>query len=196
MGNANGTHKRAVLVEAASGMGGHTAERVHAAEALAKTVAPLKDLGARGLALPCPDLSHAQAGVLADILDAAADAVADSSVTLTVALADAAFQLRADWVAVDSSWQWAVVHHATPADAEDAHLVLAGILPQRALASAIPWGLVEGFAGLVEDAIVVTPVPSLLVPLILACTLQRGGTVTVECGSPPLGGAGQNGCPQ
>lgn len=196
MGNANGTHKRAVLVEAASGMGGHTLERVHAAEALTKAVAPLKDLGARGLALPCPNLSHAQGGVLHDILDAAAESVADSAVTLTVALADAAFQLRADWVAADNSWQWAVVHHATPADAEDAHLVLAGILPQRALASAIPWGLVEGFAAMVEDAVVVTPVPSLLVPLILACTLQRGGTVTVECGSPSPAGAAQNSAPQ
>jgi len=184
MGNASGTQKQAALVEVAQGMGGHSKEKVHAAEAVAKTVCPLKDMGGRGVGLPCPTLSDTQHIVLQDIIDEALRGNT-REVTLTVAVQDAvggvAFQLHATPVDIDNSWEWSIVHHAVPQDAEDAHLVLAGILPSRALVSSIPWGIVEGFADMIEDAIVVTPVPSLVVPLILTCALQRGGSVTVEC---------------
>ena len=186
MGNASGTQKQAALVEVAQGMGGHSKERVHAAEVVAKTVCPLKDMGGKGVGLPCPTLSDAQHIVLQDIIDEALKSDT-REVALTVAVQDpkgdgsVAFQLHATPVDIDNSWEWSIVHHAVPRDAEDAHLVLAGILPSRALVSAIPWGIVEGFAEMIEDAIVVTPVPSLLVPLILTCSLQRGGSVTVEC---------------
>lgn len=184
MGNASGTHKKAALVEVAQGMGGHTKDRVHAAEAVCKAICPLKDMGGRGLGLPCPNLSDAQHVVLQDIID---EALKSNSreVTLTVAVQDkdesVAFQLHATPVDLDNSWEWTIVHHAVPRDVENAHLILAGIIPSSALVSSIPWGIVEGFGDMIEDAIVVTPVPSLLIPLILTCAMQRGGSVTVEC---------------
>lgn len=180
MGNAHGNTRRAALVAAAQKMGGHPHERVHAAAVVAKTVA-LADAGEAGLVLPCPQLDDAQHVVLQQVIDAAVEAVRDSTTTLTVALAGATFQLRAEWQSIDNSWQWSAVHHGTPHDAQDAHLVLAGILPSRALADALPWGLVSGFVDTVQEGTVVTPVPALLVPVMLACTLQRGGTVSVGC---------------
>lgn len=180
MGNTNGSSRRAALVEAAQAMGGHPKERVRAAAVVAKAVT-LTDAGETGLVVPCAQLSDAQHIVLQQVIDAAVAAVADAATTLTVAVGDVAFQLRAEWQSIDNSWQWYAVHHGTPQDAQDAHLVLAGLLPDRALAAALPWGLVQGFVDAVEEGVVVTPVPSLLVPAVLACALQRGGTVTVEC---------------
>jgi len=186
MGNANTHSKEAVLINIGESLGPHPMEHVVAAAAITETL-PLVDMQEKGIGI---HHNYATSIDLSSHLNNIIDALRELElhgmviVSVTTPSKEEKFYLIGKKDNGDNSWVWELLLKVDAQVMQNSYLSLAGLLPNKKLASHIPWGIVPNFMHQVHkcsDELNHVPIPTIIVPLILAAALKSGNVVVVEC---------------